>query len=193
MDPLYLFVFTGLFTPGPNVILITASGARFGVRRTVPHILGVALGVGVTSALTALGIGAVLLAVPALKLVLQIAALAWILWMAWGLLRSRAGPGGDDRARPFTLIEAVLFQWVNPKVWAIALAAASGYASDLPAHLEALRIGSAFSGINLFVCTFWAVAGLLLAYLLRTPAAWRAFATAMAIALALSGAMIFAA
>lgn len=190
IDPLYLFVFFGLFTPGPNVILLTASGARFGFRPTIPHVLGVAFGVGVTSALTALGIGALLLAVPALKLALQVAACAWILWMAWRLLRSQ-GATADARDRPFTFVEAVLFQWINPKIWIVALAAASGYASALPAHLEALRIGSAFSGINLFVCLFWTFAGTLLAYLLTTPLAWRIFATVMAAALAASGLMVF--
>ncbi|WP_371155593.1 LysE family translocator [Jannaschia sp. 2305UL9-9] len=190
IDPLYLFVFAGLFTPGPNVILLTASGARFGFRPTLPHVLGVAIGVGVTSALTAVGIGALLLAIPALKLALQVLAVAWILWMAWKLLRSR-GAQADGRDRPFTFVEAVLFQWVNPKIWIVALAAASGYASGLPAHLEALRIASAFSGINLFVCLFWTFAGTLLAYLLTTPLAWRIFTTVMALALAASGMMVF--
>ncbi|UWQ18113.1 LysE family translocator [Jannaschia sp. M317] len=189
-DPLYLFVFAGLFTPGPNVILLTASGARFGFRPTLPHVLGVAFGVGVTSALTAVGVGALLLAVPGLKLALQVAAVAWILWMAWKLFRSR-GASAEGKDRPFTFVEAVLFQWVNPKIWIVALAASSGYASDLPAHLEALRIGSAFSGINLFVCLFWTFAGTLLAYLLRTPLAWRVFTTVMAAALAASGVMVF--
>ncbi|TFL18048.1 LysE family translocator [Jannaschia formosa] len=190
LDPLYLFVFAGLFTPGPNVILLTASGARFGFRPTVPHVLGVAVGVGVTSALTALGVGALLLAVPALTLALKTAAFGWILWMAWKLLRS-SGARAEGKDRPFTFVEAVLFQWVNPKVWIVALAAASGYGSDLPAHLEALRIGSAFSGINLFVCLFWTTAGTLLSYLLTTPLAWRVFTTIMAAALAASGVMVF--
>ncbi|MGB3689731.1 MAG: LysE family translocator [Jannaschia helgolandensis] len=190
IDPLYLFVFFGLFTPGPNVILLTASGARFGFGRTIPHVLGVAIGVGITSALTALGIGALLLAIPVLKLALQVAAVTWIFWMAWKLFRSR-GVTTEGRDRPFTFVEAVLFQWVNPKIWIIALAAASGYASTLPAAQEALRIGSAFSGINLFVCLFWTFAGTLLAYLLRTPLAWRVFTTVMALALAASGFMVF--
>ncbi|MGB3556093.1 MAG: LysE family transporter [Jannaschia sp.] len=191
IDPLYLFVFAGLFTPGPNVILLTASGARFGLRPTLPHIVGVAVGVAVTSALTSLGIGALLLAAPALKLTLQIVAFAWILWMAWTILRASRGGGGDGRDRPFTFVEAVLFQWVNPKIWIVALAASSGYASNLPPPLEALRIGSAFGGINLFVCLFWTFAGTLLAYLLTSPAAWRAFTAVMAAALAASGAMVF--
>ncbi|MEM8824379.1 MAG: LysE family translocator [Pseudomonadota bacterium] len=191
IDPLYLFVFAGLFTPGPNVILLTASGARFGFKPTIPHVLGVAFGVGVTSALTALGIGALLLALPAVKLGLQIIAVAWILWMAWKLFRSTGGAAPGEKDRPFTFVEAVLFQWVNPKIWIIALAAASGYASDLPAHLEAARIGSAFSGINLLVCLFWTFAGTLLAYLLTNPTAWRVFTTVMAMALAASGLMVF--
>ena len=190
IDPLYLFVFFGLFTPGPNVILLTASGARFGFGRTIPHVLGVAIGVGITSALTALGIGALLLAIPVLKLALQVAAVTWIFWMAWKLFRSR-GVTTEGRDRPFTFVEAVLFQWVSPKIWIIALAAASGYASTLPAVQEALRIGGAFSGINLFVCLFWTFAGTLLAYLLHTPLAWRVFTTVMALALAASGFMVF--
>ncbi|WP_308917664.1 LysE family translocator [Jannaschia sp. LMIT008] len=193
IDPLYLFVFAGLFTPGPNVILLTASGARFGFAPTVPHVLGVALGVGFVAGAMALGVGAVLLALPGLKLAMQVLAVAWILWMAWKLLRAAGGAAGGGRDRPFTFAEAVLFQWVNPKIWIVALAAASGYASGLPPGWEALRIGTAFSGINLFVCLFWTVAGTLLAYLLTTPLAWRVFTTVMATALAASGIMVFAA
>ena len=190
IDPLYVFVFAGLVTPGPNVILVTTSGARFGLRRTWPHIAGIVVGVGVTSGVTALGVGAALLAAPGLETALKLVAVGWILWMAWKLLTARPGAAAE-RARPFRFGEAVLFQWVNPKVWAVALAATSGYAADLPPAWEMARIASAFAGINLFVCTFWTLAGTLLAYLLRTPAAWRAFTTAMAIALCASAVMVF--
>ncbi len=191
LDPLYGFVFFGLFSPGPNVILLTASGARFGFGRTVPHILGVALGVGVIAAVTALGIAGLLFRLPGLDLVLRLAAFAWILWMAWGLAR-RARPAdtnADDR--PFTFLQAVLFQWVNPKIWAVALAASAGYPSGAGPLAEALRLGSAFSGINLLVCTFWTIAGGLLAQLLQSPSAWRLFNLGMAALLALSGLMVF--
>ena len=191
LDPLYAFVFAGLFSPGPNVILVTASGARFGFRRTIPHIAGIVVGVGITSALTALGVGALLLAQPVLTMVLKIGAAGWILWMAWVLLMSTRRPRAQARSRPMRFHEAVLFQWVNPKVWAIALAAASGYAAGLPPLQEAARLASAFSGINLFVCIFWTLAGSALAWLLTTPAAWRAFTTVMAALLAASAAMVF--
>lgn len=190
-DPLYAIVFAGLFSPGPNVILLTASGARFGFRRTLPHVAGVAIGVGVTSGVTGLGIGALLLAQPGLTLVLKLGAAAWILWMAWKLATAARGPQAEARDRPFTFLQAVLFQWINPKVWAVALAAASGYAAGMGPWGEAARLATAFSGINLFVCLFWSFAGSLLSYLLGHPRAWQVFMTVMAAALALSAGMVF--
>lgn len=192
MDPLYLFVFLGLFSPGPNVILLTASGARFGFRPTLPHVLGVAVGVGIIAAVTGLGIGALILAQPALEWALKLAAAAWILWMALSLWRSSAtGTPKGDKDRPFTFLEAVMFQWVNPKLWAVVLAAASGHAAGLSPGGEALRLATAFSGTNLFVCLFWSFAGALLALLLTTPRAWTVFARVMAAGLAAAAVMVF--
>jgi len=190
-DPLYAFVLAGLFSPGPNVILITSSGARFGFKATLPHVLGVVVGVGITAGLTALGIGALLLAAPALEWALKLIAGGWITYMAYKLAMAKpsATPNPDDR--PFTFVQAILFQWVNPKVWAVALAASAGFASSLPPIQEALRIGSAFSGTNFFVCMFWSAAGTLLAYLLQTPTAWRVFNLVMAAALLASAVMVF--
>jgi threonine/homoserine/homoserine lactone efflux protein len=190
-DPLYAFVFAGLFSPGPNVILLTASGARFGFRRTLPHVLGVAAGVGVTSGLTALGMGALLLTLPGLTLGLKLAAAGWILWMAWKLLTAARAARREAGDRPWTFLQAVLFQWVNPKVWAIALAASVGYSAGLPPLQEAARLASAFSGINLFVCLFWSFAGSLLTYLLTSDRAWSLFNGAMAALLAGSAIMVF--
>ncbi|MEL6642858.1 MAG: LysE family translocator [Pseudomonadota bacterium] len=190
-DPLYAFVFAGLFTPGPNVILLTASGVRFGFQRTLPHVLGVAVGVGIIAALTGLGIGALLAARPGLELVLKIAAAAWILWMAYRLFMATTQPEAKERDRPFTFVEAVLFQWINPKIWAVALAASSGYSIGLAPLPEAARLASAFSGINLVVCLFWSFAGSLLSYLLAAPRAWAIFMRIMAALLAASALMVF--
>jgi len=193
MDPLYAFVFLGLFTPGPNVILLTASGARFGFRASLPHVLGVALGVGVLAAFAGLGMGALMAALPGVERALKLVAAGWILWMAWRLWQSRPSGAPDARGdRPWSIGRAVLFQWVNPKVWAVILSAASGYAAGLPPWGEAARLSTAFSGINLFVCLFWSFAGSLLGYLLTTPDAWRVFARIMAMALAGSAVMVFA-
>lgn len=189
-DPLYLFVFLGLFSPGPNVILLTASGARFGFRRTLPHLLGVALGVGVIAGLTAFGLGAILLAFPSVTFALKLFAALWILWMAWGLWH--ANPREVDGSEtPMTFVQAVLFQWVNPKIWAVALTATTVYHGGLTPLGEAARLASAFSGINLFVCLFWTTAGALLTYLLAAPLAWRIFMRVMALALVVFSLMVF--
>ncbi|MFQ1700348.1 LysE family translocator [Loktanella agnita] len=187
--PLFGFVFFGLFSPGPNVILLTASGARFGFQRTLPHILGVACGVGITAGLTGLGIGVLLNAQPKLTLALKIGASLWILWMAWKLwhadmTQQRAGD------RPFTFLEAVLFQWVNPKVWAVALSA-TAYIATLPPVTQGLTLGATFAGLNLGVCLFWTSAGALLSYLLTNPTAWRVFMRIMAVALAGFSLLVF--
>lgn len=193
-DPLlYTFVFLGLFSPGPNVIMLTASGARFGFSRTLPHLLGVVLGVGVIAAVTALGVGALVLANPILGLVLKGLAAAWILWMAWGYFNATRRPTAQkqDIGHPMTLWQGTLFQWINPKVWAIAFAASAGYGAGLPPMQEAARLALAFSSVNLGVCLFWASAGALLTGLLESPARWRIFMRFMAALLALSALMVF--
>lgn len=194
-DPLlYGFLFLGLFSPGPNVIMLTASGARFGLRRTLPHLAGVVLGVGVIGAVTALGVGAAVLADPVLATVLRLAAAGWILVMAWNYFNATRRPAiaakGVDR--PMTLVQAVLFQWINAKVWAVAFAAAAGYGAGMGPARESLRLATAFSSVNLGVCLFWASAGALLATLLHAPARWRIFMRVMAALLALSALMVFA-
>ena len=191
LDPLYAFVFAGMFTPGPNVIMLTASGAQFGFRRTFPHLLGVVLGVGVIGGFAGLGIGALLVAYPQLKFSLQIVAATWILWMAWQLWRTTFGSTSGQREKPFSFVQAMFFQWVNPKIWVVALTASSGYSVGLPPFGEAFRLASTFSSINLFVCLFWTSTGSLLAYLLTRPQVWRIFMRAMALALAATAVMVF--
>ncbi len=187
--PLFGFVFFGLFSPGPNVILLTTSGARFGFKRTVPHILGVAIGVGITSGITGFGIGALLQAQPTLTLVLKIGASLWILRMAYTLWR--ADPvQSKDKNRPFTFAEAVLFQWVNPKVWAVALSA-TAYVANQPPMVQVTILAASFLTLNLGVCLFWTSAGALLAFLLKNPATWRVFMRIMALALCMFSLLVF--
>lgn len=188
--PLYFFIFLGLFSPGPNVIMLTTSGARFGFWKTLPHLLGVAFGVGVTSGLTGLGLGGLLVLFPALTVALKILAAAWILVLAYRLYITSGTGDARVKDQPFTFVEAVLFQWVNPKIWAVALAAMA-YIPDLDPVRAGWILGTGFSGINLFVCLFWVSAGSLLSYLLDNPRAMQLFLRGMAILLALSALAIF--
>ena len=106
VEPLYFFIFAGLFSPGPNVILLTTSGVRFGFRATIPHVLGVAFGVGIIAGLTGLGVGALLNALPALTLVLKILSATWIGWMALRLWQSTRTPEVSSSERPFSFLKA---------------------------------------------------------------------------------------
>ena len=94
--PLLIFTFAGLFSPGPNVVMLTASGARFGFRATVPHLLGVPVGVGIIAAITGTGVGAALVAAPSLTLAFKITAALWILRLAWKTAQAGRAGRSDD-------------------------------------------------------------------------------------------------
>ena len=190
--PLILFVLVGLFSPGPNVVMLTASGARFGFRATLPHLLGVPIGTGLLGAISGLGLGTILLTAPTLKFTFQIIAALWILWLAFRTAQAGRAAKSEDRGRPFRFHEAILFQAVNPKVWAIALAASAGFGIGLSTSLEAFRLFIAFSTINLAVCLFWTSIGHMLSSTLNDPKVWRIFMTTMAALMAATVVMIFA-
>lgn len=188
--PLFLFIFAGLFSPGPNVVMLTTSGARFGFRATLPHLLGVPVGTGLLAAASVLGVQSILFALPVMEFTIKLISAFWILWLSWKLINASRAKA-QDRDRPFTFFQAILFQVVNPKVWAVALAASAGFSIDLNTWAEAVRLFLGFSLINLFVCLFWTTAGHLLAGYLQRPVIWRTFMTVMAAMMASSAALIF--
>lgn len=185
---LQLFIFAGLFSPGPNVVLLIASGARFGLRATLPHLVGVVAGVGVIGAVVGLGLGRVLMAAPVLEFGLLLISVVWILWMAWQLWRSNVAQV-DEVERPMTFLEAILFQCVNPKIWAVAVAATAYLIGAAPIR-QALEIGISMSAINLFVCFFWTSFGHLLSGVLSGPRARKVFFRVMSGLLAFSAVLL---
>jgi threonine/homoserine/homoserine lactone efflux protein len=188
--PLLVFIFAGLFSPGPNVVLLTTSGARFGFWATLPHLLGVPIGTGLLAAASVLGVQSVLFAAPMMEFTIKVISALWILLLSWKLINASRATA-QHRDRPFTFFEAILFQVVNPKVWAVALAASAGFSIELNIWAEAARLFLGFSMINLFVCLFWTSAGHLLAGYLQRPVIWRTFMTVMAAMMASSATLIF--
>ncbi len=186
-----LFVFLGLFSPGPNVIMLIASGARFGVRRTIPHIAGVVFGVGLLAGTTGMGLGFLIMTLPQVNIVLRLLAAGWIFYLGFRLYASLDLPSSARREKPFTFVEAVLFQLVNPKVWAVAMAASGGFSLGLAPAFEGMRMALAFAGINLMVCTFYTISGGVFGRLFATPVLWRRFMVTMAILMGLSGLTVF--
>ena len=148
-------------------------------------------GVGIIAAISGTGVGAALTAMPGLTLGFKIAAACWILWLAWKT--AQAGRAGQkaDRGRPMTFIEAIAFQAINPKIWAITLAASAGFTIGLSPVAEAARMFAVFAGVNLFVCAFWTGAGHGLRGLLASDRAWHRFMLAMAAVMAATIVLIF--
>lgn len=160
--------------------MLTASGARFGFRRSLPHLLGVPIGTGVIAALAAFGVGNILLEAPALKLFFQVAAALWIIRLAWKTAKAGRAGRAEDRDAPFTFVQAITFQAINPKIWAVTLSAAAAFGIGLPPAHEAMRLFVLFACLNLSVCLFWTAAGHLLAHLLKSERNWRVFMYIMA-------------
>jgi threonine/homoserine/homoserine lactone efflux protein len=131
--PLVTYSIVMSSTPGPNNLMLTTSGANFGFRRSVPHILGISTGMLVQTMVTCLGLGSLFVAFPVLHTVLRFAGAAYLLVLAWKLAGSAIGD--VSLARPLTYWQAAAFQAVNPKSWVKSITIASVF---MPAELGVL-------------------------------------------------------
>ena len=179
---LVAFAFVTSVTPGPNNLMLMASGANFGVRRTVPHALGVAIGFVLMAVLVGAGLGQVFTLVPQAYAGLKALSVAYLLYLAWRI--ATAPPPGEAArtGRPMTFIAAAAFQWVNPKAWAMALTAVSVYAPTRSLVSIAL-VGVVFGIVNLPSVAVWAVLGQQMRRVLTNPRRMRAFNLVMAVLL----------
>ena len=183
--PLLGFAIATSVTPGPNVLMVAAAAANHGVRATVPHMLGIALGFAAMLLIVGLGLAAPFAAWPLLHTVLKWGGAAWLLVLAWRI--ARAGAPGEGPARPpLGFVGAALFQWVNPKAWMIALAAIPAFTTpDGDIVTEALTIAAAFALVCLPCTLVWAALGAGASRLLQTDRALRGFNVTMAVLLVL--------
>jgi threonine/homoserine/homoserine lactone efflux protein len=179
------FAFVTSVTPGPNNMMLLASGVNFGFRRTVPHMLGISLGHAVMVFLVGLGIAGLFKAWPPALLILKLASVAYMLWLAWKIAHAAAPDEGRGQARPMTFLQAAAFQWVNPKAWAMALGAVAAYVPE-PSAWSYASVALVFAAVNLPSVSVWAGAGQALRAWLEAPGRLRAFNWGMAGLLVLS-------
>ncbi len=183
---LVLFAFTTSITPGPNNMMLFTSGVNFGLRRTIPHMLGI--GAGFLSLLLAvgLGLGAVLHTIPALYTVLKFAGGAYLLWIAWKIGSSRSLSEGKTSAAPMSFLSAAAFQWINPKAWVMAVTAMATYTNPDLYVVSVLIVGLAFALVNVPSVSTWAGFGSALRDWLSDPVRLKWFNITMALLLVLS-------
>ncbi|MBD9372838.1 LysE family translocator [Rhizobium sp. ARZ01] len=183
---LVVFAFTTSITPGPNNMMLFASGVNFGFVRTIPHMCGIGAGFLTLLLAVGFGLGALLQTVPMLYTALKFVGGAYLVWIAWKIATSNTLSDGAAGARPMTFLEAAAFQWVNPKAWVMAVSAMATYTVPANYTMSVLLVGVAFAAVNFPSVSTWAGFGSALREWLSVPARLRAFNVTMALLLVAS-------
>ncbi|MFN3657086.1 MAG: LysE family translocator [Pseudolabrys sp.] len=185
---LVMFAFAMACTPGPNNIMLTASGVNFGFARTIPHMSGVTLGFLVLVAACAAGLGLVFATLPVLHTALKVSGAAYMLWLAWKVANAgAAGEGGTNEAgEPLTFLQAAAFQWVNPKGVVAALSGVALFMRPGHALTDFAIMAAMFALATLVSVVIWTGFGVALRRLLQNPRHARIFNAAMALLLVAS-------
>jgi len=183
---LIVFAFVTSVTPGPNNMMLFASGVNFGFRRTLPHMLGI--GGGFFSLLIGVGfgLGALLHTVPMLYTALKFLGGAYLVYIAFKIGSSRALPDGKVGASPMTFFQAAAFQWVNPKAWVMAVTAMSLFTDPDRYPVSVLLVGVAFVLTNMPSVSTWAGFGSAMRSWLSDPVRLKWFNIGMAVLLVAS-------
>ena len=189
--PLLAFGFVCTVTPGPNNVLLWASGAAFGVRQTWPLVLGTAIGVGLLGLLVAAGLGVLVTTLPPLAFAMKLGGSIYLLYLAWQV----AGAGALERtttARPMGVLQAVAFQLVNPKVWIFALGAMATFRpASLPVILGSVLVAIVMMAVAIPSSALWADGGEAIDRLIERPSTRRAVSLTLAILVVATVALVW--
>ncbi|WP_277188019.1 LysE family translocator [Caballeronia sp. BR00000012568055] len=181
-----LFAMVTSITPGPNNTMLLASGVNFGLKRTVPHMLGISVGVALLSLAVGLGLAQAFERLPWLYTVLETASVVYLLYLAWKIGTSSSVQMRQGERRPMRFHEAIAFQWINPKAWMMVLTAATTIHLHASLSLNAALMAMVFIVIGLPCIAVWAAFGMSLRRFLADPRWLRVFNITMAVLLVLS-------
>jgi threonine/homoserine/homoserine lactone efflux protein len=176
---LALFAFVSSATPGPNNLMLMASGANYGFWRTIPHMLGISVGFMVLMLMAGMGLAQVFEIYPVSYTVLKVGAVIYMLYLAWKIATAAPVEKRDAAGRPMTFLQAAAFQWVNPKAWAMALTAITVHVAGQGLWML-LVAALCFATVNLPSVTIWTLLGQQMTRILTNPARLRAFNWSMA-------------
>lgn len=188
---LYLAVFIfGLsagITPGPNNIMLMTSGMNFGIKKSIPHVLGVTFGFPIMVILIGLGFSIVFEQYPILHEVIKVLGVVYLLYLSWLIASASPDTLEGEKSKPFTFLQAALFQWVNPKAWVVATSSISAYTVlNDNIYWQILMIAGVFFFAALFTASTWLVFGKGIKQILQSAKQQRAFNLAMALLLVAS-------
>ncbi len=180
------YAFVTSITPGPNNTMLLVSGANFGFRSTIPHLLGVNLGFSGMVLAVGLGVGGIFTAFPILHDILRYVGALYLLYLAWQIARSGGLNAEGGGGKPLTFLQAAAFQWVNPKAWIMAVGAVSTYTPQNGFFLNILIVTLVYFLINGPCIVAWAGFGTMLKRFLGNPVYLRIFNVVMALLLVAS-------
>lgn len=172
------FLWVAAITPGPNNMLLTASGANFGFWRSLALLVGIMLGMQIMLLMVAFGIGGLILLYPSLHLFMKIAGSIYLLWLAWKIATAKYEKleTGDGPAAPMPFWQGGLLQLINPKAWLMVLGAVASFSLAGNAYLgSVVAISIALAIVNFASAVIWLGFGTLIGRILRSHRAWTIF------------------
>ena len=182
-----VFCFVSAITPGPNNLMLLASGANFGIRKTLPHMFGIVLGFSFMIIVIGFGLAQVFDIFPALYTILKCIAVIYLLYLSYKIAATNSKIISEKSiSTPITFLQAVIFQWVNPKAWTMALAAVAVYTPQPITNSHIIFVSLVFGIIILMSINVWLLLGVQIRHFLTTAARLRTFNFAMAFLLILS-------
>lgn len=173
------FCLVSSITPGPNNLMLMASGANFGFFRTIPHMLGVGIGFVLMVFLVGIGLAQLFDIYPIAHKILKIGSVGYLLYLAWKIANAAPVGATGNSGTPMTFLQAAAFQWVNPKAWTMAVTAVTVYAPDTSLPII-VTISAVFGAVNLPSISLWTLMGQQLARILTNPTRLRLFNWTMA-------------
>ncbi len=173
-------------TPGPNTLMLLASGVNFGFRRTVPHMMGVVFGFCLLLLCIGFGLGVLLTAFPPLHTTLKIVGAGYLLYLAWRVATAGSLSGPDADVAPMSMLSAMLFQWVNPKAWMMAVTAMAIYTQTESPYVSVVLVSTVYGLVGIPTVIFWAGFGSVLRGWLEDPTRLQWFNRTMGVLLALT-------
>ncbi|WP_420749827.1 LysE family translocator [Rhodococcus sp. O3] len=184
--PLLLYAFVTSITPGPNNVMLLASGINYGFVRSIPHMLGISVGFGVMVFAVGLGLGQVFTTFPHTYTVLRVVGAAYLLWLAWRIATTAGTQTEATTRRPMSFLAAAAFQWVNPKAWVMAIGAITNYTPAGAGAGVIVLLAVLYAAVNGPSVAVWAAFGTTLSAWLTRPRYLRMFNIVMAALLAFS-------
>ncbi|GAB59960.1 LysE family translocator [Rheinheimera nanhaiensis] len=190
MDLLFavlFFAFSTTITPGPNNVMIMSSGVNYGIKASLPHWLGICVGFPLMVLLVGLGFGVVFERYPHLHQLIKVLGVAYLLWLAWRIASAEPKAIEQGKSKPFSFMQAALFQWINGKAWVMASGAIAAFTTVGGVYwLEVSIITAAFLLVAFPCVGVWLVFGAVLRKVLTKALFQRLFNITMAIILVLS-------